>query len=106
MALKEDTTAMKWTTTIGRFADIDVKIHATFILLLAWIAFIHWRVEQSLAATLGGLVFTLALFVCVVLHEFGHALTARRFGIKTRDIILLPIGGVARLEQAPGQRDP
>ena len=92
---------MKWATTIGRFAGIDVKIHATFLLLLAWVAWVHWQAEGSLEATLGGLAFILALFLCVVLHEFGHALTARRYGIKTRDIILLPIGGVARLEQIP-----
>ncbi len=92
---------MKWTITLGRFAGIDVKVHATFALLLAWVAFVTWRAEGSVAATLAGLLFILALFVCVVLHEFGHALAARRYGVRTRDIILLPIGGVARLEQIP-----
>jgi Zn-dependent protease len=92
---------MRWSTTIGRFAGIDVKVHATFALILAWVALSHWRGEGSVAAILGGLAFILALFFCVVLHEFGHALTARRYGVKTRDIILLPIGGVARLERIP-----
>ena len=92
---------MKWSSTIGRFAGIDVKIHATFLLLLVWVAVVHWRAERSVEAILGGLAFILALFVCVVLHEFGHALTARRYGVETRDIILLPIGGVARLERMP-----
>ena len=92
---------MKWSTTIGRFAGIDVKVHATFALLLAWVALTHWRAERSAEAIVGGLVFILALFFCVLLHEFGHALTARRYGVKTRDIILLPIGGVARLERVP-----
>jgi len=92
---------MRWSTTIGRFAGIDVKVHATFLLLLAWVAISHWRSEQSAHAIGAGLVFILALFFCVVLHEFGHALTARRYGVKTRDIILLPIGGVARLERIP-----
>ena len=71
------------------------------LLLLAWVALSHWRAERSAAAILGGLAFILALFVCVLLHEFGHALTARRYGVRTRDIILLPIGGVARLERIP-----
>ncbi len=92
---------MRWSTTLGRFADIEVKVHVTFLLLLAWVAISYWRAERSVEATLGGLVFILAIFACVVLHEFGHALTARRYGVKTRDIILLPIGGVARLERIP-----
>ena len=92
---------MRWSTTIGRFAGIDVKVHATFVLILAWVAVSHWRAEQSVAAVVAGLAFILALFLCVLLHEFGHALTARRYGVRTRDIILLPIGGVARLERIP-----
>ena len=92
---------MRWSTTIGRFAGIDVKVHATFALLLAWVAASHWFAERSLSAIVGGLAFILALFLCVLLHEYGHALTARRYGVKTRDIILLPIGGVARLERIP-----
>lgn len=92
---------MKWATTLGRFAGIDVKVHVTFLLLLAWVALMHWRAEAGVAGTLAGIAFTLALFACVLLHEFGHALTARRYGVETRDIILLPIGGVARLERIP-----
>jgi Zn-dependent protease/predicted transcriptional regulator len=92
---------MKWSTRIGRFAGIDVYVHATFLILLAWVAFSHWQEEHSLSAAIGGVAFILALFACVVLHEYGHALTARRFGIRTRDITLLPIGGVARLERMP-----
>jgi Zn-dependent protease/CBS domain-containing protein len=92
---------MKWSWKLGRFAGIDVFMHATFLLLIGWIALSHWLQGKSLAATLAGIGFILALFVCVVLHEYGHALTARRFGIRTRDITLLPIGGLARLERMP-----
>jgi len=94
---------MKWSTKIGRFAGIDVFVHLTFLFLVAWIALLHWQQGQSLAAVLAGVFFILAIFLCVVLHEFGHALMARRYGIQTRDIILLPIGGVARLERMPTQ---
>jgi Zn-dependent protease/predicted transcriptional regulator len=92
---------MKWSTRIGTFAGIDVYVHTTFLILIAWVAFAHWQTGHSAAAAMEGVAFILALFGCVVLHEFGHALTARRFGIKTRDITLLPIGGLARLERMP-----
>jgi Zn-dependent protease/CBS domain-containing protein len=92
---------MKWSWKVGRFAGIDVHIHSTFFLLLGFIGLANWLAERTLAGTLAGVGFMLALFGCVLLHEFGHALTARRYGIKTRDITLLPIGGVARLERMP-----
>lgn len=93
----------RWSWKIGSILGIPVHVHATFFLIFAWGAL--------KAAPVGGLpgvtlatVFILALIVCVVLHELGHALAARRFGIPTRDITLLPIGGLARLERMP--RDP
>ncbi len=92
---------MKWSFKIGRFAGIDVFMHFTFLLLISWVALVHWRQGQSVAAVIAGVTFILVIFLCVVLHEFGHALTARRYGIQTRDIILLPIGGVARLQKIP-----
>ena len=84
---------MKWSLKIGRFAGIDVYMHVTFLLLVSWVAFLYWRQGQSVLSAVVGVTFILTVFLCVVLHEFGHALTARRYGIKTRDIILLPIGG-------------
>jgi len=92
---------MKWSLKLGRYAGIDVYMHVTFLLLISWVALVHWQQGQSITAALAGVTFILSVFFCVILHEFGHALTARRYGIKTRDIILLPIGGVARLERLP-----
>jgi Zn-dependent protease/CBS domain-containing protein len=90
-----------WSWKIGRVAGIDVYVHATFALLLAWVAVASYVPRHEAADALAGVAFILCLFAIIVLHELGHALTARRYGIKTRDIILLPIGGVARLERMP-----
>ena len=92
---------MKWQWKLGRFAGIDVYIHATFLLLIGFVGYSHWLEHQKWSEVLNGILFILALFGCVVLHEYGHALTARKYGIKTRDITLYPIGGVARLERMP-----
>jgi Zn-dependent protease/CBS domain-containing protein len=92
---------MKWSLRLGTWAGVAVYVHATFLILLAWVALVHWSIDQSVRAAIGGIIFVLALFGCVLLHEFGHALTARRYGIRTRDITLLPIGGLARLERMP-----
>ena len=92
---------MTWSWKLARVAGIDVYVHATFFMVVAWIALLYWNESRSIGAVIDGVGFILALFGCVVLHEFGHALTARRYGIRTRDITLLPIGGVARLERMP-----
>ncbi|HEY5910647.1 MAG TPA: site-2 protease family protein, partial [Verrucomicrobiae bacterium] len=92
---------MKWSLKLGKLLGIDVYLHFTFLLLLAFLGFVYWRATQNVEAALRGVAFMVALFGCVVLHELGHALMARRYGIKTRDITLLPIGGVARLERMP-----
>ena len=92
---------MRWSWKIGRLVGIDLYVHATFFLLILWVAIVYWVGGRSLAAVVNGVVFILVLFACVVAHEFGHALTARRYGIPTRDITLLPIGGISRLERMP-----
>lgn len=94
---------MKWSFKLGRFLGIDVYIHLTFLLLLAFIGATHWAAGQTLTAAFSGVLFFVLLFVCVLLHEYGHALMARRFGIGTRDITLLPFGGVAHLEKMPSK---
>ncbi len=86
---------------LGRFAGIGVYVHWTFALLIAWLFFITFQGGGTVTDAVREIVFILAVFACVVLHEFGHALTAKRFGIRTRDITILPIGGVARLERMP-----
>lgn len=92
---------MKWAWKIARVAEIDIFVHVTFLAILAWAGLSEYGRTQTLEGALIGIAFISTVFAIVVLHELGHALTARRFGIKTRDIVLLPIGGVARLEKIP-----
>ena len=92
---------MRWSWKIGEYAGIGVYMHVTFLLIVGWVFASHWIHGNNLATALTGVAFVLTLFGCVVLHEFGHALTARKYGIRTKDITLLPIGGVARLERMP-----
>jgi stage IV sporulation protein FB len=91
---------MRWSFKLARIAGIDVCIHVTFFLLLAFIGLSAYA-TGGLAGAVQGVVFVSLVFLCVLLHEFGHALAARRYGIRTPDITLLPIGGVARLERMP-----
>ena len=91
---------MRWSYRIGSVAGTDIKVHVTFLLLLGWFAFEAYTTAGP-AAAIDTTLFILALFACVTLHEFGHIFMARRFGVRTPDVILLPIGGVARLERIP-----
>lgn len=91
---------MHWSFRVLRIFGIEIKIHATFFLLLAWLGWLYYR-AGGVPAAVDGLFFVLLIFVCVLLHELGHALAAAQFGIRTPDITLLPIGGVARLERMP-----
>lgn len=92
---------MRWSWEIAKLAGIKVYVHATFPLLLLWVGTSEYLDRHQWSDVLMALLFVLCLFAIVVLHELGHAVTARRFGIATRDITLLPIGGVARLERMP-----
>jgi len=88
---------MSWSIKLGRIFGIDIKVHLTFLLILVWGALNY----GGSAGPLYGVAVTLALFTLVLLHELGHGLAAIGYGIPVKDITLLPIGGVARLERMP-----
>jgi Zn-dependent protease len=90
---------MKWSWKIGQLDGIDLRIHSTFLVLLGWI----WASYYISGNSLVGTAFIAALFASVALHEFGHVIVGRGLGIRTRDITLLPIGGVTRLERMPAE---
>lgn len=94
---------MKRSLKVGSVAGIGIFLHWTFLLLVAAIFAYYYVQSQSLGAAVSGIGLILAVFVCVILHELGHALTARRFGVPTRSITLYPIGGLARLERIPSE---
>ena len=90
-----------WTWNLGKVAGIPIRMHLTLLILLAWIAGSAALRGAGLGATAMGLALVVSIFVVIVVHELGHALVARRYGIATRDIMLLPIGGIASLERIP-----
>ncbi|HEX4174105.1 MAG TPA: site-2 protease family protein [Acetobacteraceae bacterium] len=91
---------MTWSIPIGSVAGTAIRIHVTFLLLLLWIT-ITYYIQGGTQAAIQGVTFVVLVFVCIVLHEFGHVLAAKRYGVQTPDITLLPIGGVARLSRIP-----
>ncbi len=91
----------RWSFKIAEPLGIGVYVHVSFLLIVAWVALGQLQAGGGLGAVVGSILFLLALFACVLLHELGHAVAAARYGIRTRDIILLPIGGLARLERMP-----
>ena len=93
---------MRWTYTLGRVGETEIKLHLTFFLLLAYWAAGGYQ-AGGMSGTIGAVAMLIALFVCVLLHEFGHITMARRFGVRTPDVLILPIGGVARLERIPDE---
>jgi Zn-dependent protease len=91
---------MGWSLTIGRIAGTDIRLHFTFLLFLVWIGVADY-LQRGIAAAIDTVTFILLVFLCVTLHEFGHIAMARRFGIRTPQVILSPIGGIASLERMP-----
>lgn len=92
---------MKYSLQLGKISGIKVQVHWTFILIILWIVYINLKAGADWIQTGWAVLFVAALFVCVILHELGHALAAKKYNISTKDITLLPIGGVARLENMP-----
>lgn len=91
---------MPWSITIARVGGTDVRIHVTFLLLLGWIWFAYYQ-QGGTSTAWEGVIFIALLFLCVLLHEFGHVFAARRYGVQTRDVTLWPFGGIASLERMP-----
>ena len=92
---------MKGVLKLGSVSGIKIEVHWTFTLLLVWVVFLDVQRGGTAQTAFFNMALIMVLFVCVVLHELGHALTAKRFDIKTQKITLLPIGGVASLEKMP-----
>lgn len=90
--------------TIGRIQGIDIKLHPSFVLIALWVVY-QWGFRQNsgIAGTLYGLVLVLAIFLLVLLHELGHSMMAHEYGLRVRDITLVPFGGIARIEQMPSR---
>lgn len=91
---------MGWSLTIGRIAGTEIRLHVTFLLFLAWIGIADYLAGGT-AAALDSMAFISLVFLCVTLHEFGHIAMGRRFGIRTPQVILSPIGGIASMERMP-----
>lgn len=92
---------MKWSLYIGKLFGIKIFIHWTFLLLIGWISFLDYSRSKDVFQVLISVVFIISVFVCIILHEIGHALIAQYFHYKTKDITLLPIGGMARMDELP-----
>src|SRR5258708_16645337 len=92
--------SVRWSLRLGSISGIDIRVQFTFALLVAAFAS-QFAEKQGPRGALFGALVVICLFACVVLHELGHSLVAQRFGVVVREIVLLPIGGVARLLSQP-----
>jgi Zn-dependent protease/CBS domain-containing protein len=92
---------MKYTLYLGKISGIKILMHWTFLILILWIVFSNAKSGADINQIARSVGFILAVFTCVILHELGHALAAKRYNIKTLGITILPIGGLAQLESMP-----
>ena len=88
---------MKWSFKIGSIFSIPIKVHLTFLILLVFVALMGEDLHQSVY----GVLFVILVFLCVIIHELSHSLVAIHFGHRVRSIILLPIGGMAQMDEIP-----
>ncbi len=95
---------MKWSFQIGKVFGIPIRVHITFFLLLIFIGFYGSRLEGARSGVFG-ILSVILIFLCVVIHELSHSLLARKYGVKVKDIVLLPIGGVSEMEELPQKPD-
>ena len=100
MRMRPEGAFMQWSLTLGRVAGTAIRIHVTFLLFLVWIWAAYYQ-RGGTEAAWEGTAFIVLLFLCVLLHEFGHVLAAKRYGINTTDVTLWPFGGIASLERMP-----
>ena len=93
---------MNWSLKLFKVKGIDIKVHLTFVLILIWAAY-RWSVNtgEGLQGAAFGIVATLLLFLTVTLHELGHSFQALKYGVKVRDITLMPMGGLAQMDEIP-----
>jgi len=92
---------MKGSIFLGQYAKVKVFVHWTFFILLIYILFLGVSMGQQVSAIGWHFLFILSVFLCILLHEFGHVITGQKLGYKTKDIIILPIGGMSRFEKLP-----
>lgn len=93
---------MRGTFKILKVRDINVSVHWTFLFLVGWVVLVNFRLGNNIPDLGWSLIFIVAIFACIALHELGHALMASRYGIKAKNVVLLPIGGIASIEKFPG----
>ena len=92
---------MRWSFSIGRIAGVRTQVHVTFLACLAWVAVVHGRFNGDPQGLLAAAVPVLMVFATVLLHELAHEFAANRYGIRTHEVVLLPVGGIAKLDHAP-----
>lgn len=90
-----------WSINLFRLFGIQLAVHASFLLLLVYAAVRGWSGGGGWMGVLVSVLLTIAFFICVVLHELGHSLMARRYGVQVPRILLMPIGGMAEFDRIP-----